>query len=537
MRNKKILLWLLCILSGLILAAGWSDYHTGYATFLGLVPLLFMAEHYRTSKTQGTNPSVFFFAWFSFFIFNIISTWWIWISSEFGAIMAIVFNSLFMAIVFWFFFIISRRMGLRTGLWSLVILWIGFEYLHTNWDLSWSWLTFGNSMSGNIPFVQWYEYTGVFGGSVWILLINIFVFLAIKHALNYDKKNASQWFTASAITIAVPIALSLIIYHTYKEKGNEVEIVVVQPNIDPYNEKFDGMSTFDQLKKFTALAEKKITAKTKFVVGPETFLPEGLWEESLEDHQHFKYLVSFAEAFPQISIVTGMSSYHEFIPGEPLTPTARKYSDADGYYETYNTAICFDTAGKPDFYHKSKLVLGVEKMPYPETLSFLSKLSVNLGGTSGGLGTSNKRGVFKSRDGKFRPAPVICYESVYGEFVTGYIKNGANLIFVITNDGWWGNTQGHRQHLRLSSLRAVENRRAVARSANTGISCFINQRGDIIEPTEYWIATAVNGTVKANEESTFYTKFGDYIGRAASWLSVLLLLYYFVLKLMKKKYS
>ena len=535
MLNNKSFRLLLCLISGLLLAAGWSDYHTGYATFFGFVPLLIVAERYRNQNIPGANPAVFFYAWFTFFIFNIVSTWWIWNSTEFGAIMAIVCNSLFMAVVFWIFFVITRRLGLRTGLWALIILWLGFEHLHMRWDLSWSWLTLGNSMSGNTGFIQWYEYTGVYGGSVWILLVNIFIFLALQNAISGDKKASVSWFTASAALIAIPVFISLTIYHTYEEKGKPIEIIVVQPNIDPYNEKFGGMSPKEQLEKFTSLAEKKITVNTKYVIGPETALPQGLWEESLTEQQEFRYLVSFAKAFPQITIVTGLSSYREFLPGQPLTPTARKFKNEPGYYESYNTAIHFDSSGIPEFYHKSKLVLGVEKMPFPKTLSFLGKLAIDLGGTSGGLGTSPEPVVFTPRDKAFRPAPVICYESVYGEFVTEYIKKGANLIFVITNDGWWGDTPGHLQHLRFSSLRAIENRRSVARSANTGISCFINQRGDIISPTKYWVPDAVNGTILANNEKTFYTRHGDYIGRAASWLSVMLLIYYFVMRILKKQ--
>lgn len=532
--NKPIR-FLLCLLSGLLLAVGWSDYHTGYSTFFGIVPLLLLADVYRRQNTKVNAPSVFFFSWLAFFIFNLVSTWWIWHSSEAGAIMAIVFNSLFMAIVFWLYYVISRRLGQRTGLWSLIIIWIGFEYLHSNWDLSWSWLTLGNSMSGNIRFIQWYEYTGVLGGSLWILLINIFLFLAIQSALTGTKRESSRWFMVTALTILLPVLISLFMYHSYEEKGEKAEIVVVQPNIDPYEEKFGGMSITDQLLQFTRLAEKEISDSTLFVVGPETQLPDGTWEESLEEHPHFRYLVDFAKRFPQITIITGMSSYREFLPGETLTPTARKFRDAEGYYESYNTAICFDTAGVPAFYHKSKLVLGVEIMPFPETLGFLGQLAIDLGGTSGGLGKSPEPYVFGERRGKFRPAPVICYESVYGEYVTGYIKKGANFIFVITNDGWWGNTQGHRQHLRLSSLRAIETRRSVARSANTGISCFINQRGEIIDPTSYWVPAAVKGTIQANEEITVYVKYGDYLGRAAGLLSVFVLLYYFSMRLMKRK--
>src|SRR5574343_444659 len=70
-------------------------------------------------------------------------------------------------------------------------------------------------------------------------------------------------------------------------------------------------------------------------------------------------------------------------------------------------------------------------------------------------------------------APAVCYESVYGDFMAKYIRSGAEVICIITNDGWWGNTPGHRQHLAYAKLRAIETRKQIIRSANTGISCFV----------------------------------------------------------------
>jgi apolipoprotein N-acyltransferase len=119
---------------------------------------------------------------------------------------------------------------------------------------------------------------------------------------------------------------------------------------------------------------------------------------------------------------------------------------------------------------------------------------------------------------------VICYESIYGDFVREYILNGADLIFIITNDGWWDDTPGYRQHLLYGRLRAIEMRRSIARSANTGISCFINQRGDILQKTGWWNKTAIKGTLNKNEEITFYARTGDTIGRVFSFLAVFLFL-------------
>ena len=111
---------------------------------------------------------------------------------------------------------------------------------------------------------------------------------------------------------------------------------------------------------------------------------------------------------------------------------------------------------------------------------------------------------------------------MFGGYVTEFVKKGADMLFVITNDGWWGNSPGHKQHLEFSKLRAIETRRSVARSANTGISGFINQRGDIIEQSKYWEQTALRNTIKTNDKLTFYVRYGDYIYKIAVFLTALL---------------
>jgi len=130
---------------------------------------------------------------------------------------------------------------------------------------------------------------------------------------------------------------------------------------------------------------------------------------------------------------------------------------------------------------------------------------------------------------------LICYESAYGEFTNKFVKKGANVIFVITNDGWWGDTPGHKQHLYFSPLRAIETRRSVARSANTGISCFIDQRGNIYQATKYWEPDVIKQDINLNSEITFYTRMGDYIGRISAFLSVIFILLSVVFGIRKRK--
>ncbi|MEM9685533.1 MAG: apolipoprotein N-acyltransferase, partial [Bacteroidota bacterium] len=177
-------------------------------------------------------------------------------------------------------------------------------------------------------------------------------------------------------------------------------------------------------------------------------------------------------------------------------------------------------------YHKSKLVVGVETFPLKSVLEpLLGNIMLDLGGTIATKTTQEERGVFVSPDRKFKAAPVICYESVYGEFVTGYVKNEANFLAIITNDGWWSDTQGHKQHLSYARLRAIETRRSIARSANTGISALIDQKGTIISTLPYGTEGVLSGTIALNSSLTFYAKYGDYIARLALFIAGFLFLF------------
>jgi len=145
-----------------------------------------------------------------------------------------------------------------------------------------------------------------------------------------------------------------------------------------------------------------------------------------------------------------------------------------------------------------------------------------LGGSISTLTTQDYRAVFSN--GKNTIAPIICYESVYGEYVTDYVKKGADFLAIITNDGWWNTSQGHKQHLSIARLRAIENRRSIARSANTGISAFINQKGDIEHFLPYGKTGALRANIATNTATTYYTEQGDYIFRIAMLVMLIVLL-------------
>jgi apolipoprotein N-acyltransferase len=521
LNNKQRLLLLL--LSSILFGLGWLT--KGFSLFIALVPLLIVEDYFTAHKEKYKSRTIFSLSYLVFFVWHIITNWWVGYASIIGLILANLLNAVFYALIFWMFHIFHRKLSKGSAYLFLVISWLGFEYIHTFWELSWPWMDLGNWLGKSIYFIQWYEYTGVQGGSLWILLINLLIFAVINLSTSENKRLYNSTLISLIALFIVPIVISVIIFIRYKEKENPVDIVAVQPNIDPYSEKYDRTTYDIQLQNIINLFDSVGDENVDYYVAPETAIPKGIWENNITTDPSVLALRNFLSNSPKSKIIIGMASYKLFLPGEKLSITARAFRGTDNYYDRYNAAVQIDTSNNLQIYHKSKLVVGVEKMPFLHLFPWVENLALDFGGIIGSLGIDEERKAFNSDNSNTKVGPIICYESIYGEFVTEYIKKGANILLVITNDGWWENTPGHRQHLMHSQLRAIETRRSLARSANTGISCFINQRGQISQATKYWVKDAIREKINANDEITFYVKFGDMIGRISMFLSVLFLIY------------
>ncbi|MDP2723517.1 MAG: apolipoprotein N-acyltransferase [Bacteroidales bacterium] len=531
---KRLLHLLLATLSGLLLAAAWPDNGFNPILFIAFVPLLVIQQQLGDSGKKG----MFWYAWLAFLIWNALTTWWIWNSTEWGSVAAFLLNSLFMATVFFLFHLSKKKLfNNQRGYFILLFYWITWEFFHMNWDLTWSWLNLGNGLATHPNWIQWYDITGALGGTVWILAVNIIVFQLLFSFLS-KRPNTYLAVTSGLLLflIAGPIIWSNITYKNYVEKGNPVEVMIVQPNTDPYNEQYN-LSPDSLVLRYLALASEKITPNTDYVILPESALQEDIWEEYLDSSQNLNRLKNFLENYPKTAFITGATTYYNILQGETMTNAARKYHAREGYYYAYNTAFLIENKGKYQLHHKSKLTPGVEIMPSWWILKPIESLAIDLGGTVGTLGREDHPVIFNRENPSLNVTPVICYESVYGEFVSRSVRLGAAIIVVITNDGWWGNTPGYRQHLWFSVLRSIETRRDLARSANTGISAFINQRGDILQKTPYWQPAVISQTMHANTELTYYVKNGDYIGRVSAFISGLLFLVSFTQGYLRKRKS
>ena len=468
-------------------------------------------------------------------IWNGLSTWWVCISTIVGGLMAVVFNSFFMAIVLALFHITKRRIGPISGYASLPIFWLAFEYVHLNWQLSWPWLTLGFGFSNYTSLIQWYVLTGPLGGTLWILLCNLAIFNLIKIKWFGKGGNLTYRFRHYVWPLIFnPIICSVILYWGNYNPGNPlkpVNVVIVQPNIDPYGEKFSG-NFAEQLNKMFVLADTRVDSNTTYLVFPETALTDdNIWENHFEHDTSIQLVWAYMHKHPNMRLVTGAETYKAYLNGAKPPESARKFDQEDGYYDAYNTALQFDSSKNIQVYHKCKLVPGVEFMPFAKFLAPLAKIAFDLGGTSGTLGTQKEPSVFYSSYSKTTIAPAICYESIYGEYIGEYIKKGAQIIFVVTNDGWWQDTPGYKQHLCYGAMLAMETRKQVVQCANTGTSAIIDEKGTILQRTKWWEPAVIKASIIPNNGTTFYARYGDYIGLYASWLSVLLLGFLIILKI------
>ena len=523
--NKKKLVFL-SALTGLLLTPAWYAWGNGLVLMIALIPLLHVEDYLDTEKNRYGSGAFFLYASLAFFIWNAATVWWIYNATAVGLVAAILVDTFMWSVVAWLFHIIKRKLGSPSGYFSLMLLWTAWEYFYHNAEISFPWLTLGNGFSYNIRLIQWYEYTGILGGSVWVLLVNILLYNLIKgYITGLPRRRLAAQLALILMIIAGPVVISMVRFRTYKEATNPKTVVVIQPNIDPY-EKFVAIPSMDQTMIQLTEAAKVADSTVDYFIAPETSINNDIWMDQIELVPDIRMIRKFMSNFPGASYVPGIQCYRRCLPGEKVTSITREIPEAGIRYESYNAAIQLDSTANVPFYFKSKLVVGVEKMPYANYLSFLEKFTVRLGGTLRGWGTQDYRGVFFSAGDSTGVSPIICYESVYGEFVTGYVKNGANLLFVITNDGWWGDTPGYHQHNSFSSLRAIETRRSIARSANTGISCLINQRGEVLQQLGWWQRGTIKGTLNASNEITYYVKHGDYIGRTACFFSLIMILLY-----------
>lgn len=534
---------LLSLLSGLMLWIAWPPTpYTTFFLFIGFVPMLLAVENIIRSDYKKKGKKIFGTAFLGFLIWNTLSVYWVYNALKMvGAVAALPVSlipyslaPLLMATVFWLYYrlrLVTKRSWSLVG---LVCFWVGYEYLNQSWDLRFPWMTLGNGFAVTHQWVQWYEYTGVYGGTVWTWALNILLFLiyiGLREAPN--KTFRTRLIIAFTVTLVIPLSSSLYRYYGYQEQKNPSNIVVAQPNIDPYG-KYGDIPPMVQLDILKNLSDSLGQKNTEFFIWPETALADEINEDHIRTHAAYNKVQQFLSKYKNGNVITGAETFK--IYNRPTTKSEIYDEQSRLYIDHFNTAVNIENSAEVQFYHKSKLVPGAEALPFPSVLGFLKPVFAQLGGATGLYGGQDEPGVFYSQSG-IGAAPVICFDSIWGEWVAGASGKGAQFIAVITNDGWWENTSGKDQHFDYAKLRAIETRRWVCQSANTGISGFINQRGDVVQQSKWWVKTALKQDINLNSDITFYVHYGDCIAKLGSLLAVLGIVFILVRKFRRNNKS
>lgn len=531
MKRENILLWGLTVMSAVLMSIPYLIPHCGLTALFGLVPLLCMER----IATMLEKKRVWIYHYSCFVLWNAFTTFWVCNATVGGGLFAIFANALQMSLVFGLFRLSKKKFGGALPYIFLMVTWIAWERFYFDAEISWPWLVLGNAFARSTWAIQWYEFTGFLGGSLWVWASNLGIFgilvsLSDGRWMTFNKKARIAYPAGLACLIVFPLIASAMIGRQYKtsmEAEESLPVMIIQPNIDPYN-KFEAMTQAQQNGILLSQAGKALeyrkndsTAGPLLVLAPETFTNDII----CGDYAHsrtWKGFTSFLKDYPGVNLLFGASSYEYIYSKDAPSYTARNIQEGL-WYETHNSALMTDGTQRTEIFHKSKLVVAVEHTPYPRLFCPIDDM---LGGVMGRCVGQDGISLLHVQDnGQIIPVGcAVCYESVYGEYYTDYIRKGARAMTIITNDAWWGNTPGYRQHLSYASLRAIETRRAIARCANTGISAIISPSGEIIQPTPWWEPAVIEGNIPLRDDITFYVSHGDIAGRVCTFIFILLLL-------------
>jgi len=524
---------LLFCATGFLLGVSFPPSHFGWVAFVSFVPALFAIN------SVGTYSSSFKVSYIGFLIFNVITIYWVggWSKETdpfmmIGGAALILGHPLFFTVPFLVYKFIKNNIG-NYSLILFPIIYVAFEHLHSVTQFAFPWLTIGYSQSYNLREIQFAEYTGTLGVSLHILIVNVLVFLILVRILSHQKVKVRSLIillSCTAITWLGPVLYGGLKISNAKLPPLNYKVAVIQPNIDPYA-KWIG-NPLQILNEYEDQTRSIAYKQPSLIVWPETAIPFYILLPTYSYYQ--SQLRSFIDS-ANVSLLTGLPLAKYYKVNAMHRPSSHYDEISQRYYDAYNGAALFEPGQVvSQTYGKIILVPFAERIPYADRFPFLIKpLEWGVGISNWAVGTDTT--VFKTKS-NVRFSVVICYESIFGDYVREFVKKGAEFLVVITNDGWYGNTSGPYQHAAYAIFRAVENRRAIVRSANTGISELIDPYGRFItKPTSYNTKATISGDIPLMKSLTFYSKHGDWIGRFADIVSLVSIVMIVFIKLVYKK--
>ena len=499
-RNDRLLL----MLSGILFGISFVPFPFPFTLFLfvAFVPYFFVVTKKQTLLKVNSA------SYLTFFVMSLITVFWVgsWQSAAdpflmISGVVLVLFLPCVMLINSTLYFLSRKVFKKDLSLYFFPFFWVTGEYILTLTDLKFPWLTIGHGLAKFTSFIQIADIVGAFGLSFIVLWINIFIYKGIK-SFKENTRVGLIYFSVAASVFILIIIYGFVKISSTDNDEKKIKVGVIQPNLDPWNKwELGGLDNI--LENYFELSQKCVDEGAQLILWPETALPVYLLSGTYQNEVNSIY--SFLTK-NNVSLLTGMP---DFIIYDKNAPRNAKYSEVGKYhYVTYNSILLLQpNQSEIQRYGKMQLVPLGEHTPFVDQLPFLGDLlkwGVGISGWNVGQDTT----VFKFINDKdtIKVGGLVCYESVFPTFPNYFADRGAQFLTVLTNDSWYGKLSGPYQHKEFANLRAIENRRAVVRCANGGVSCLINKFGVTEVETEMFTRTHLVVDVPLNNEKTFYTK-------------------------------
>jgi apolipoprotein N-acyltransferase len=478
----------LVFLSAILFSTAFSPSPVGFAAYFSLVPLLIALEN------KGPKPA-FTLGYLFGLVSNTLLLFWVGWATVGGTIAALVLLNLYTAFLCWFFSLLQRRWK-ESALFLFPFLWVAMEYFRSLTEMSFPWLNLSYTQSYYIQLIQYASIWGNYAVSFWILLLNLLLYLFLRRRIGW--KRTIIFF---AILMILPYIYGACV-NSGEIEGEEIKIAMLQGNMEPEIKWKEDLLDYN-IQTYIEMSRQAAKDSVDFIIWPETAAPCYLASEKVYLHQVQRTCDEL-----NVPMLVGTNDYEVL---------------SDGKLKYYNSAFLFTPQSNyPTVYNKIHLVPFSEKLPYDEYLGITKRIQLGQSDFSKG----DELVIFEIPKGKF--ATLICFESVYPELVRDFVNQGVNFLVNITNDGWFGKTHGPYQHARISVFRAIENRMAIARCANTGISMFVDPYGRVRKPTRIFVRDMVidkiplkKGDGRGWHRKTFYAKHGDWFAQGCLLIAFL----------------
>jgi len=481
---QLIMIILSAILTGLAqqpLGLGWLAWFSLIPFIIGIQNVCSFKDHVKLGFTWGFFYNLTIIFWIAQ---NLGTNLTIGIISMFSAVILFSINTILIVLVYYF---LKRRIGKFSYL-LLPFIWVSIEFIRSFGALANPWISLANTQIDFLTLIQNVEYTGIYGITFWIVLLNL---LGYEWYCEKNKKSAFSWLTI----FCLPWITGLIIMpvNAVNLEGS-IDVSIVQPNVHLSEKRRQG-ATSKNINNLLKLSFSDNYVKDRLVIWPETSTMSYL----LQNGGRYLSQIQRLLAITNSELLTGLPVYEK---------------DGDGQYLYYNSIAHIKADSVADVYNKIHLVPMGEYIPLSSIFPSLKKL--NLGQANFEHG--NEYTIFDYNG--YKLGGMVCLESTFPQLNRKFVLEGAEVLFYVVNDGWYETPPEPQQHARQTVFRAIEFRRPIIRCANTGISQIVDASGNIKHQTHLNQADVIQASIIPNSELTFYTKFGDVF----AWLNILIIL-------------